>query len=146
MKHRILVIDDEVQILKALDRFLTHRGYQVTSSSHFEEALLAFEKNLFDAAVIDLKLADKNGIDFLTRVKKIQPDAVCILMTGYGTIDSAVEAMKKGAFHYLRKPFRLEDLKNLLNRAFENRQIRQKNLILKQQIRSSAGFVCFRKL
>jgi len=139
MKRRILIVDDEVQILKALERYLVNRGFQVTASSHFEEALSSCEKNPFDAAIIDLKIADKNGIDLLARIKKTQPDAVCIMVTGFGTIDSAVESIKRGAFHYLTKPFHLEDLDNLLKQALETRQVKQENVFLKQQVRSKYG-------
>ncbi len=133
MKQKILLIDDEPQILRALERFLGELGFQVHSVGTFEEATSISMKNYFDAALIDLKLGDKNGVDLLTQLKKNQPDMVCILMTGYGTIDSAVQAIKKGAFHYLMKPFQLEDLENLLKQALESSQVKRENLFLKEQ-------------
>jgi DNA-binding NtrC family response regulator len=139
MKERILVVDDEVQILRAMDRFLTDQGYEVITTPNFEGGSSFVEKESLNAALIDLKLGDRSGIDLIRHIKKIQPDTLCIIVTGYGTIDSAVDAIKAGAYHYLTKPFRLEDAENLLKQGLESRRIKQENRFLKQQVHSRYG-------
>ncbi len=139
MKERILVVDDEVQIVKALGRFLSEAGYEVAPAHSFEEALSLLAKEPVEAALIDLRLGDKNGMDLLAQVKKIQPETVCIVVTGYATIDSAIEAIKAGAYHYLTKPFHLEDVDNLLKQALSTRRMKQENRLLKQQVHSRYG-------
>src|SRR5262249_32323181 len=89
--------------------------------------------------LVDLRLGDKNGLDLLRKIKKVQPEAVCIIITGYGTIDSAIDAVKAGAYHYLTKPFRLENLGNLLRQALDSRRGKQENQILKRQVHSRYG-------
>jgi DNA-binding NtrC family response regulator len=139
MKERILVVDDETQIVKAMDRFLSDAGYEVATADSFEKASLQWEQGVFDAALVDLRLGDKNGLDLLRKIKRVQPEAVCIIITGYGTIDSAIDAVKAGAYHYLTKPFRLENLANLLQQALDSRRVKQENRILKQQVHSRYG-------
>ncbi len=139
MKPSILVVDDEQQILKAVDRFLSEKGYDVVTSDHFEGAMAALAKQPFDIALVDLKLGDQSGIDLITRIKKEQPEIVCMIFTGYGTIDSAIQAVKAGAYHYITKPFRLEDLENLVKQALENHRVKQENQILKREVSSKFG-------
>ncbi len=136
MKERILIIDDEVTLLKAIDRFLKDLGYEVLTAATYAAALEQLSQGPVDAALIDLKIAEKSGIDLLKEIKKLQPHVACLMMTGYATVDSAIEAIKCGAFHYLTKPFRLEDLGNLLAHALENEQVKQENQILKKQLES----------
>jgi len=136
MKERILIVDDEAQIVRAVERFLTDAGYQVSTADRFEKALARLEEGVFEAALIDLKLADKSGIDLIRKIKKVQPETVCVVITGYGTIDSAVDAVKAGAYHYLTKPFRLENLENLLRQAMDMHRVMLENRILKQQVQT----------
>jgi len=139
MKERILIVDDETQIVRALERFLSDRNFEVISANNFEGAIHLLEKEKFEAALIDLKLGDKNGIDLIREVKRVQPDTVCMIITGYATIDSAIEAVKAGAYHYLTKPFHLDDVENLLKKALDTRRVREENRILKQQVSSRYG-------
>jgi len=136
MKERILIIDDELSLLKALERFLKDLGYEVLTASTYDAALVQLSNGTIHAALIDLKLAEKSGIDLLKDIKKLQPHASCLMMTGYATVDSAIEAIKCGAFHYLTKPFRLEDVENLLKQALETEKVKQENQILKKQLES----------
>lgn len=139
MKPSILVVDDEQQILKAVQRFLGEKGYDVVTSDHFDGALAALSKQTFGAALIDLKLGDESGIDLITRIKKEQPETLCMIFTGYGTIDSAIQAVKAGAYHYITKPFRLEDLESLLRQALETRRVKQENQLLKREVSAKFG-------
>ncbi len=136
MKQSILVVDDEQQILKAVQRFLTEKGYDVVTSDHYEGALMALATQPFGAALIDLKLGDKSGIDLIAQIKREHPDTLCMIFTGYGTIDSAIQAVKAGAYHYITKPFQLDDLESLLRQALETRRVKQENQILKKEVSS----------
>lgn len=133
------MVDDEQQILKAVQRFLGEKGYDVVTSDHFDGALAALSKQTFGAALIDLKLGDESGIDLITRIKKEQPETLCMIFTGYGTIDSAIQAVKAGAYHYITKPFRLEDLESLLRQALETRRVKQENQLLKREVSAKFG-------
>ncbi len=139
MKERILVVDDESQIVRALDRFLTEKGYEVIPVTSFEGAIPWIEKEMFDGVIADLNLGEQSGIDLVRKIKQAQPEAACLVITGYGTIDSAIEAVKAGAYHYLTKPFRLEDVENLLKQALEVHRYRRENRILRQQVESRFG-------
>ncbi|MBF0492864.1 MAG: sigma-54-dependent Fis family transcriptional regulator [Deltaproteobacteria bacterium] len=139
MQPSILIADDEAAIVKALNRFLSEKGFQVCTAHNYETAVLQLSKQRFDLALIDLKLGDANGIDLLKKIKKEQVDTLCFLITGYGTIESAVEALKEGAYHYLTKPFLLEDVLHLLNQALETHHIKEENRILKQQVKLRFG-------
>ncbi len=139
MKERILVVDDEGQIVRAIQRFLTDKGYEVISCSSFESAVPIIEKEFVDGAIVDLKLGDQNGIELIRRIKKNQPEAACIMVTGYGTIDTAIESVKAGSYHYLTKPFRLEELESLLRQALDALRYKRENRLLRQQIQSRFG-------
>lgn len=136
MKPSILVVDDEQQILKAVQRYLGEKGYDVVTSDHYDGALSALSRQPFNVALIDLKLGDRSGIDLIAQIKKEHPETLCMIFTGYGTIDSAIQAVKAGAYHYITKPFRLEDLETLLSQALETRRVKRENQILKKEVSS----------
>jgi DNA-binding NtrC family response regulator len=137
---RILIVDDEVAIRKALERFLGGLGYEVFVAANGEDALSLLEKEAVDLALVDLVMPKIDGIEFIKRMKKLQPSVVPIVLTGFGTITSAVEAMKAGAYHYLTKPFELDDIASLLVTALEHSKLKEENRILKKQIREKYRF------
>lgn len=109
----ILVVDDEIAIRRALERFLTGLGYNVWGVGTAEDALTIVNQEVIDLALIDLVMPKMDGVELIRRIKAVNPNIVAIVMTAYGTITSAVEAMKGGAYHYLTKPFELEDISSL---------------------------------
>ncbi len=131
---RILIVDDEVAIRKALERFLGGLKYDVFAAKDGEEALAILAREAIDLALVDLVMPKVDGIELIRRMKKIQPAIVPIVLTGFGTITSAVEAMKAGAYHYLTKPFELDDISTLIATALEHTQLKEENRILKKQI------------
>lgn len=137
---RILIVDDEVAIRKALERFLTGLKYDVKAAATGEEALKIAEDFAVDLALVDLVMPKIDGIELIRKMKKIQPDFVPIVLTGFGTITSAVEAMKAGAYHYLTKPFELDDIASLIATALEHRKLKEENRILKSQLRDKYRF------
>src|SRR5215470_2528556 len=118
---KILVVDDEPSILRLLQEALSQWGYQVTCASTVEEALVALGTELFDAALTDVRMPDMSGLDLLREIKKQDESIEVIVMTGYPTISSAVEALKEGAYDYLSKPLILDELRHLMARVTERR-------------------------
>src|SRR5262245_64897918 len=100
----VLVVDDEKNILSVLKDTLTHFGYRVTCASSAGEALAAIRAELFDAAITDIRMPDMSGLELLREIKRQDESIEVIVMTGYPTITSAVEALKEGAYDYLSKP------------------------------------------
>ena len=122
-RRRVLVVDDEADLAEAIEEILEERRYAVKVS---HDRLRAFETlRVFDADVVlvDLRLGQENGLELIRDVKLRDPERMCILMTAYANIDSAVEALRMGAYDYLRKPFRPEDLLATLDRCFDRLQL-----------------------
>jgi DNA-binding NtrC family response regulator len=140
MKKSILVIDDEETLRKALERFLKEQGYEVTSAADGQAGLIQLKEKPFDLLLVDLMLPQISGIEVIRKGREIQPGLVAIVMTGFGTIPSAVEAIRAGAYHYVTKPFDLEDIASLLKKALEHSQLKEENLRLKKELREKYGF------
>jgi DNA-binding NtrC family response regulator len=132
---RILVIEDEPAILGFLLNLFRSEGWDVHEASSGSEGIEKLEKERFDVILTDLKLPGADGIEVLRTAKKIQSDAEVVLMTGYGTVDSAIEAMRAGAFHFLMKPFRAEEVLHLVDKAYDRRQLTRENLFLRAEAR-----------
>jgi DNA-binding NtrC family response regulator len=125
MKANILVIDDDAEIRELLVQILTRANYQVTQVKDGGALKDAFAKLQPDVVLLDYKLPDATGLDLLPVIKKEWPEAEVIMMTGHATYDVAVEAIKRGAFHFQEKPFDPESLLNLIKRALEIRSLRE---------------------
>src|SRR5207247_1745178 len=121
---RILVVDDEAAILRLLKEALTQWGYQVTGATSAAEALQALRGDMFDAVITDIRMPDMNGLELLKEIKRHDESVEVVVMTGYPTIASAVEALKEGAFDYLSKPLLLDELRHLMARMTERRFLR----------------------
>ena len=117
----ILVIDDEVEICSFLDDLLTPAGYTVYTAHRPEEGLKKVEQLRPDVVLLDLKLPDMNGVEVLRRIKTFDDTIAVIMMTGFGTMESAMAAMRLGAFDYITKPFDLAHLRSLINDALTQR-------------------------
>lgn len=134
--EKILIVDDDVNILKVLKMRLESQGYQVQAASEIEVAKDLAVKNEYDLAILDLKLSGGNGIDLMKNIREIDPDLPVIILTAYGTIESAVEAMKEGAYIYLTKPFDHRELllqvKNGIEKLKLSREVKRLRNIVKQ--------------
>ncbi len=119
----ILIVEDEDSLRRALTILLRNYGFDVTEVSDGEEAFSILEKKKFDLVLTDLKMKKVAGEEVLKKVKEISPATEVIIITAYGTIQSAVEAMKAGAFDYITKPFKVEEMLVILNKAIEKREI-----------------------
>lgn len=119
---RVLVVDDEEDFLETLVKRLGKRNLDATGVLSGEEALTAMKEKLFDVVILDVKMpGGMDGIETLREIKKIQPLAEVILLTGHGSVETSIEGMKLGAFDYLLKPVKLEDLLTKLAEAFEKK-------------------------
>jgi DNA-binding NtrC family response regulator len=121
---RVLIVDDEKSILMLLQEALTQWGYEVTCASTVAEALEAIRTQVFDAAITDVRMPDMSGLDLLREIKKRDESVEVVIMTGYPTIATAVEALKEGAYDYLSKPLILDELRHLMQRLMERRFLR----------------------
>lgn len=133
---QILVVDDEVEMRHLLGKVLAKEGYSVETSPGGANALKKLGNTPCDIVVTDLRMLEMDGIEVLRAIKRARPETTVILMTAFGSIDSAVQAMKEGAYHYITKPFKMEELLILLRRALEERQLRQEVRSLRQEVRS----------
>lgn len=140
MKANILIVDDEIAIRKALDKFLTGLGYKTFSAANGEEALKIMENEVIDMALVDLVMPGIDGVELIRRLKEFDQKIVCIVMTAFGTITSAVEAMKAGAYHYFTKPFELDDIESLIATALEHKNLKEENRVLRQQLKAKYKF------
>lgn len=138
-KRKILVVDDEKAQRDILKVILKSEGYTVESAGSATEAIKRFEEETFDLVLSDLKMPDNDGLFILDRLFKINPAVCVIIMTAHGSIDSAVEAIKKGAFDYLTKPLDREELLISIVRAFEKLNLIHQNKILQQQLSERFG-------
>lgn len=120
-KIKLLIVDDEVQFLNALAQRLEIRGFHVTKATNGAEALQAARSDKFDLALLDLKMPGLDGKEVLQLLKKEHKHLEVIILTGHGSLDSAVECTKLGAFGYLPKPYELENLIKVLKEAYEER-------------------------
>ncbi len=122
MREKILIVDDEKEIRSLLSKALTkHGGFQIDVAENGEEALKKIEKDQFDLVLTDLKMPKINGLELIRRVATNQPNTLTVLMTGHGSIDSAIEAMKQGASDYLTKPLNLDEMFIRLRKVLEER-------------------------
>lgn len=133
-KDRILVVDDERSVTDALALILTEQGYEVEVAGSHAEAADFLARRSFNLVFTDLRLPDSSGIKLLSHVKTETPDTEVILMTAHGSLDVTIEAIKKGAFYYLEKPFTLDQVVMLTERALQLASVRRENRTLKRKL------------
>jgi DNA-binding NtrC family response regulator len=140
MNGRILVVDDEEIVIRSCQRILADGEFQVDAAHDGVEALKKINEVDYDMLILDIKMPKMNGIEVLQRVKEAYPDIDVIMITGLNQIETAVRAMKLGAFDYLPKPFDPEELEIVVARAFERRRLLQENLNLKTEVSARYRF------
>ncbi len=130
----ILIIDDEKAIRKTLTEILSYEGYKIEEASDGEEGLRKFGEKTFDVVLCDIKMPKIDGIEFLEKAKEINPDVPIIMISGHGNIDTAVEAVKKGAFDYISKPPDLNRLLITLRNALDKQSLVTETKVLKRKV------------
>ncbi|MCJ7687516.1 MAG: response regulator, partial [Desulfobacteraceae bacterium] len=137
---RILVIDDEQIICDGCQVVLSDQGHSVDFCINGKTGLESIRKGRFDLVLLDMKLPDMGGMEILRSVRKEMPGVYVIVMTGYSTVQNAVEAMKLGAVDYLDKPFSDDELVLAVKRALENKRLGEENILLRGQLLDRFGF------
>lgn len=139
---RLLVVDDEIETLTPLCEFLSEWGYEVNRFTSGKEALDAMKKQAFDVLLADLVMPEMDGIELIKEAIKIEPLFVCIIITGHGTIQTAVEAMKIGAFDYVLKPIEWKMLRPIISRAMETRRLRESEKQYRAIVEDQTELIC----
>ena len=143
LKQRILIVDDEEGLRKALARYLEKIGYEVEEAASGAQAIEMCKDRVFNLVISDLMMPGMSGLELLQTLKTLNADLSFLMMTGFGTIETAVEAIKLGAFHYMAKPFELEDMAYLVEKALNYHNLMQENRALKQEVRKKYDFENF---
>jgi DNA-binding NtrC family response regulator len=138
---RLLIVDDEKIAVKNLEHVLKKEGYEVTATQSGANALAFLDKQQFDVVLTDLRMEKVDGLQILKKCRESWPDTEVILITGYATLESAVDAMKQGAFYYIAKPFRLDEVRKVVAEAMEKIRLRRENSALREQVESFQGKV-----
>jgi DNA-binding NtrC family response regulator len=133
-KAKLLIIDDEKIALKNLEHIMTKEGYEVTCAQSGVTAVKLLEKEQYDVVLTDLKMEKVDGIQILKKCKELYPDSEVIIITAYASLESAVNAVKTGAFYYISKPFRFDEVRKVVKEAWEKVQLKRENKQLREQI------------
>jgi len=137
---KILVADDEQSMREFLDIMLKKEGYKVSLASNGEEVLKLTEKDIFDLVLMDIRMPKLDGISALKKIKAISPETIVIMITAYASADTAIKAMKEGAYDYITKPFKVEEIKLIIKNALEKKNLQKENILLKQVVRDRYHF------
>ena len=133
-KGTLLLVDDDRHVLDSMADWLRELGYELDTAAGSQEALARLAKRRYDLALVDIRLSDGDGFDVLNHCRQHHPDTSVILITGYGTVDSAIEAVRAGAFDFLTKPLIDEELEMAIERALSQREVLRENDTLKAQL------------
>jgi DNA-binding NtrC family response regulator len=137
---RVLIVDDEKNQRETLAGYLSKQGYRVKTADSGEEALKLYESENFEIALLDQKMPGMDGIELLSRLKELDPELQAILITAHGTVETAVNAMRAGAYHYITKPIvNLEELRELIGKAGEKHFLLKENKLLKEELHRNVG-------
>jgi DNA-binding NtrC family response regulator len=136
---RILFVDDEGSLQEFMRSELPRLGHEVTVCSDGRTALKALQKSSFDAAILDLRMPGMTGIELLEQLKQITPNTEAIVMTGHASIETAIEAVRLGAFDYITKPCKLAEIETILQKVADKRDLEHKNIALQTRVRAAEG-------
>jgi two-component system response regulator PilR (NtrC family) len=140
IKDKILVADDEQSMREFLDIMLKKEGYKVSLASNGEEVIKVVENDLFDLILLDIRMPKLDGISALKKIKANSPETIVIMITAYASADTAIKAMKEGAYDYITKPFKVEEIKLIIKNALEKKNLQKENTLLKQVVRNRYHF------
>ncbi|PON13475.1 hypothetical protein C2W62_34175 [Candidatus Entotheonella serta] len=140
MEANVLVVDDEIEMIAMLRNYLTRSGFEVTTASNAEEALQYLAEHDVDIILTDLRMAGMDGLELVRLVHGSRPETQIILMTAFGSIETAIEAIKVGAFHFITKPVKLLEVGALLEKALGERDLRRENCQLRRAVEERYSF------
>ncbi len=133
-KASILIVDDESVVRDSLGKWLEEEGYNVDTASSAHEALLKLPRQRWDLALLDIKMPGMDGLELHRKLREVDPNLIVIIMTGYAAVDTAVRALKDGAYDYIMKPFDPDDLAHLVAKALDHHRTRAENLRLRETL------------
>jgi two-component system, NtrC family, response regulator PilR len=134
LKGRILIVEDEKSMREVLKMLLEGEGYEVTTASDGLEGLSYVEKDIFDLVITDLKMPKADGFNVLKKTKDVSPNSIVIMITAFGTRDTAIEAMKLGAYDYISKPFNIDEVRLIVRKALEKKKLREELELLREKV------------
>jgi two-component system response regulator PilR (NtrC family) len=140
IKDKILVADDEQSMREFLDIMLKKEGYKVSLASNGEEVVKLVENDLFDLILLDIRMPKLDGLTALKKIKANSPETIVIMITAYASADTAIKAMKEGAYDYITKPFKVEEIKLIIKNSLEKKNLQKENTLLKQVVRDRYHF------
>ncbi|MCE5194088.1 MAG: sigma-54 dependent transcriptional regulator [Nitrospiraceae bacterium] len=136
-KGRILIVEDEKSMREVLNMLLEGEGYYVTAAKDSTEGMHFINKDIFDMVITDIRMPEISGFEILKKVKDISPDTIVIMITAFGTTESAIEAMQMGAYDYIHKPFKIDEIRLVVKKAFEKRRLSEEVSILREKIKTT---------
>ncbi|MGB9629052.1 MAG: sigma-54-dependent transcriptional regulator, partial [Thermodesulfobacteriota bacterium] len=139
-KDKILVADDEQSMREFLEIMLKKEGYKVFLAPNGEEVVKMIEKDIFDLVLLDIRMPKLDGISALKKIKSVNPETIVIMITAYASADSAIQAMKEGAYDYITKPFKVDEIKLIIRNALEKKQLQNENRLLKKMVKERYHF------
>ena len=132
---RVLVVDDELFVRELLDEYFSKLKFRVDVAESGEAALKMVAENRYNVALIDLKMTGLNGLETLKKIRELDTGVVVVLMTGYPTVESSIDALRAGAYDYIVKPFRLNELRDIVTGAIKEFEVRKEIAELKEKVR-----------
>ena len=139
-KEKILIVDDEKSIREFLEIMLKKEGYKVGSAVNAEEALKLFHNSNYELVISDIKMSGMDGVELLKKIKEINPETIVLMITAYASVDTAIDAMKAGAYDYITKPFNVDEVKHIIQNALDRRRLETENILLKKELKSRYSF------
>jgi len=135
--EKILIVDDEPVVRDSLGKWFTEEGFTVRAVGSAQEALNAFQPHTWDVALLDIKMPGMDGIELQNRLREADPDLIVIIMTGYASVETAIHALKQGAYDYICKPFEPDELVHTINNALEHRQVKKEVVQLREHLQEA---------
>lgn len=132
--EKILIVDDEPVVRDSLGKWFTEEGFAVRTVGSAQEALTSFQPHTWDVALIDIKMPGIDGIELQNRLREADPDLIVIIMTGYASVETAIQALKQGAYDYICKPFEPDELVHTINNALEHRRAKKEVVQLREHL------------
>ncbi|HBR17737.1 MAG: Fis family transcriptional regulator [Deltaproteobacteria bacterium RIFCSPLOWO2_12_FULL_43_16] len=139
-KEKILIVDDEKSIRDFLEIMLKKEGYRVSSASGGEDAMRLFNNSSYDLVISDVRMKGMGGVELLKNIKETSPETIVLIVTAYASVDTAIDAMKAGAYDYLTKPFKIDEVKYIIKNALDRKRLETENILLKKELKSKYGF------
>ncbi|MDP2682119.1 MAG: sigma-54 dependent transcriptional regulator [Deltaproteobacteria bacterium] len=139
-KEKILIVDDEKGIRDFLEIMLKKEGYRVSSAPGGEEAMRLFNNSSYDLVISDVRMKGMGGVEVLKSIKEINPETVVLMITAYASVDTAIDAMKAGAYDYITKPFKIDEVKHIIRNALDKKRLETENILLKRELKTKHAF------